>query len=127
MTMKRTIFVSVCAALCIVIGCSGSSGSIGSACSGDDECTNVTTASQTGFCSSGVCTRDCSSNGDCGCAAGSEPQDHTCNVACVGSASFATGMTVCTALCASDADCNGSTSCKSVNCNGVPCGYSVCD
>lgn len=126
---SRLIAMSVSIVLlAALLTCSSTSGSIGSACSGNDQCTALTTASDVGICSAqNVCTRLCTTDQDCGCAAGSFARDHTCNVACIGPGSGPEkGLHICVNTCSSNADCNGSQTCQSITCSGLPCGFSTC-
>jgi hypothetical protein len=118
--MRRIAVVGfVSAVLFVVAACSGG-GSIGSACSGDSSCGN-------GFCNQlGVCTRDCGSHADCGCAPGTTNDDISngkCGYACVNVGSGE----VCARTCANDAQCDGQTTCQpATDSTGASLGYSEC-
>jgi hypothetical protein len=123
--MRKIVAASVAVCAVIVIACGGGSGQIGADCSGDAECSGVSTQSSPGVCASGfeVCTRACTEHQDCGCANGTTNEtiaDGKCGNACVGGA--------CVRVCANNSQCRGQTACSSAeDANGNSLGYSVCD
>jgi hypothetical protein len=55
---------------------SSSAVEIGAACAYDQDCTSFTQGDETAYCNGSlVCTRPCTSNADCGCAAGTDSSD----------------------------------------------------
>jgi hypothetical protein len=82
---------------------------IGMACSSQSDCTKPDGV----YCSKAeVCTKECTTHSECGCAEGTvsgDIQAGKCRFSCVG---FSSGGAYCFKTCTSNADCAGTQTCQ---------------
>lgn len=126
--MKKIVAGSAAVFAVIVIACGGGSGQIGGACNSQDDCSGVSNTNNVGFCNQlGVCTRNCASHSDCGCApntTNADLADGKCGYSCV---TVTATDAVCAKVCANNTQCKGTTTCAgAVDGSGNSLGYSSC-
>jgi hypothetical protein len=128
-TATTTRAAKVAALLCAGMlwgACSSEGGSIGASCTTQQDCASLTVGNEVALCLSGACTRGCNANADCGCGAGTKPDDGSCGFACIEPSGWTSS--ICAKTCANNTDCNGTETCRAIHSSVTqqPLGYSTC-
>ena len=127
----RKAVTFVVATLLMIVACGGG-GSIGGDCTDNASCSGVTQGNFIAFCNgNNVCTRNCNSHEDCGCAPGTTGSDIAngkCPDACIAVSDGAGNIVdICSKVCANNTQCHGQQTCVgATNGDGSSAGYSVC-